>query len=394
MDKVVMEHWDVNHRIRTMRIYLVLLVTLTAVLSSTGSIDAATAVEDHQGEGVLCTKRMQLRYSERCGQLGPSAALEDYARIGLYPEQPLPTLEFDDSYAYLPYSYLRVSRNGADLFSSLNDALNNRNSYRRLSAGFLYVSYVDRYDDDGQVVYRTSSGAYIRGDNVSRISTSTFHGLLFSKTPARSFGWIMSNGFTRVGPGYQDPQTDHYLYRYEVVQVYDMLDDGETVWYMIGPGEWIEQRSIAKLDPNPTPPQGVDANRWITVDVFEQTLGVYEDGELIFATAVSSGLQGWWTYPGLFQVHDAYESDTMRGSFEADNSDYYYLEDVPWVLYFDDARAMHGAYWHNNFGFPQSHGCVNLSPTDAHWVYEWADEGTWVYVFDPSGVTPLSEDDA
>jgi lipoprotein-anchoring transpeptidase ErfK/SrfK len=78
----------------------------------------------------------------------------------------------------------------------------------------------------------------------------------------------------------------------------------------------------------------------------------------------------------------------MRGAFTADRSDYYYLEDVPWTMYFDQARALHGAYWHNGFGVATSRGCVNLSPGDAQWLFHWAEEGDWVYVWDPSGETP------
>ena len=82
------------------------------------------------------------------------------------------------------------------------------------------------------------------------------------------------------------------------------------------------------------------------------------------------------------------EADPMQGAFAADRSDYYYLEDVPWILYFDKSRALHGAYWHNGYGYPRSHGCVNLSPADAQWLYNWAEVGTYVHVFDPSGRTP------
>ena len=78
----------------------------------------------------------------------------------------------------------------------------------------------------------------------------------------------------------------------------------------------------------------------------------------------------------------------MSGAFASDKSDFYYLADVPWTMYFDEARAIHGAYWRAWFGIPQSHGCVNLSIGDARWVYDWAQEGDYVYVWDPSGQTP------
>ena len=92
--------------------------------------------------------------------------------------------------------------------------------------------------------------------------------------------------------------------------------------------------------------------------------------------------------PGLFQIYKKVEAETMRGSTEADRSDFYYLEDVPWTMYFDQARALHGTFWHNRFGWPQSRGCVNLSPGDANWLFQWAKEGDWVYVWDPTGRTP------
>jgi lipoprotein-anchoring transpeptidase ErfK/SrfK len=57
-------------------------------------------------------------------------------------------------------------------------------------------------------------------------------------------------------------------------------------------------------------------------------------------------------------------------------------------MYYDDARALHGAYWRAKLGFPQSHGCVNMTVGDAHWIFNWASVGDWVYVWDPSGKTP------
>lgn len=157
---------------------------------------------------------------------------------------------------------------------------------------------------------------------------------------------------------------------------------------MVGPDEWLPQNMVARVLPNTTPPVGVTGNRWIEVNLDEQTLAVYENRELVFATLIASGLEPFWTRPGLFQISSKLETTPMRGAFEADRSDAYYLEDVPWTMYFDDARALHGAYWRANLGFPQSHGCVNLSVGDSHWLFDWAGVGDYVYVWDPSGKTP------
>ena len=68
------------------------------------------------------------------------------------------------------------------------------------------------------------------------------------------------------------------------------------------------------------------------------------------------------------------------------------MQSVPWVLYVDKARAMHDAYWPKEYGHARPHGYVNLSPTDAHWLYDWAKEGAYVHVFDPSGETPTDSE--
>jgi len=137
-----------------------------------------------------------------------------------------------------------------------------------------------------------------------------------------------------------------------------------------------------------SPPEGVTNGRWIEVNLYQQTLAVYENNQIVFATLIATGADPYFTKPGLFQIYEKKELETMTGSFAADKSDYYYLENVPWTMYFDENRALHGAYWRALFGYTQSHGCVNLSVGDAHWLYNWAQVGDWVYVWDPSGATP------
>ena len=171
-------------------------------------------------------------------------------------------------------------------------------------------------------------------------------------------------------------------------QVYQQVEAGGTTWLMIGPDEWVDKAVTALVYPADAPPEGVTNGRWIEINLYEQTVAAYQDNRLVFATVTSTGIPGWWTRPGLFQIYEKVDSTPMSGAFEADRSDYYYLEDVPWTMYFDEARALHGAYWHNYFGYEQSHGCVNLSPADSHWLYLWANVGDYVYVWDPSGQTP------
>jgi hypothetical protein len=369
-----------------------LIMGMVSVHSGWASSPALDPGEAPQDGATICSTRLQLRHPGLCDSLGPAGQLAEYAQRGIYPDQPLPAAPLDAELSYVPFQYLKVDRTDVNVFSSLEKALRGGDPSRSLGTGFIYVSYTDRYDVEGKVVYQLGPGEYIRGDHVSRISTPTYRGLVFSETPKHAFGWIMTMVNSYVHPGYDQPMTKNVYYRYQVVQIYDVVKVGDFEWYMVGPGEWIEQRQIAVVWLDIEKPVEIQGGRWISVNLYEQTIAAYENDELVFASLVSSGLRGWWTRPGIFQVYKKYEADGMQGAFEADRSDFYYLEDVPWVLYYDEDRALHGAYWHNNFGWQQSHGCVNLSPADANWLYDWAVEGTWVYVWDPSGETPTDPD--
>lgn len=303
---------------------------------------------------------------------------------------PLPTVGLDGSLGDVPYNYIRISDDSPTrLYPSPEDARQEVNDSRSVEPGFDFLSWSQCDFVDGKAVYMIDPGVYMPGgDSCSRIAMPNFHGLAFSRTPVRPFGWIVATTETYRSPGDGDSASGASLPRFTVVQVYDTRTVGGKVWYQVGADAWIEQTSIAKVDPDPTTPEGVQGDRWISINLFEQTLVAYDKGELVFATMTATGLPGWWTQPGVFQVYKKLTTDTMSGAFAADRSDYYYLQDVPWVMYFDKERALHGAYWHNGYGYPRSHGCVNLSPFDAHWLFDWGDVGTWVYVFDPSGKTP------
>jgi hypothetical protein len=336
----------------------------------------------------ICPVSLQLRFPERC-KSGGRSEITELAQRGEYPHRPLPLGPTDPTLGTMPFNYLQSRRDGGTpLYTSLEDAINGENAYRTIEEGFVFFSWIQRIEQDGKVAYMIVPGVYIRSESVSKLSPPSYHGVTLTKTPSQEFAWVLAQTETRRAPGPDAPTTGRTFNRFDMVWVYENQNVGGLEWYRIGPEDWIEQRRIAKVNPDPTRPEGVGANRWISINLYEQTLAVYEDGEMVYATMVSTGLDGWWTQPGLFRVYEKLESDPMQGAFTADRSDYYYLEDVPWILYFDKSRALHGAYWHNGYGYQRSHGCVNLSPADAHWLYNWADVGTYVYVFDPSGETP------
>ena len=106
---------------------------------------------------------------------------------------------------------------------------------------------------------------------------------------------------------------------------------------------------------------------WVYVDLDKQTLTAYEGDRLVFATLVSTGKPGFSTPTGIFRVWYKTRHTTMNGRREP-----YHVEEVPDVMYFHGSDGLHGAFWHDCFGRPSSHGCINLSPADAQWLFGWA----------------------
>lgn len=113
--------------------------------------------------------------------------------------------------------------------------------------------------------------------------------------------------------------------------------------------------------------------KWIEVILSEQRLVAWEDGRMAMSTPVSTGTEETPTIRGTFRIYRKFPAQRMRGPG-------YDLPDVPYVMYFKGSYALHGTYWHDNFGQPMSHGCINLPTGKAAWLYDWAPTGTPVVV--------------
>lgn len=121
-------------------------------------------------------------------------------------------------------------------------------------------------------------------------------------------------------------------------------------------------------------PRGVGPNeRWIDVNLTNQTLEAYEGSTLVRSFVISSGRAGSPTVTGQFKIWIKVRIQDMSGPG-------YYIRDVPWVMYFYGDYGIHGTWWHNNFGTPMSAGCVNMTVEDSQWMYNWASVGTTVQV--------------
>jgi hypothetical protein len=142
-------------------------------------------------------------------------------------------------------------------------------------------------------------------------------------------------------------------------------------------GGWLRSDDLrVAARPTELPAFAGRGGRWIDVSIENQLLVLWEGDRPVYATLVSSGKDGLGdpkrslsTPLGTFRIQQKHVTTTMD-STAADNE--FELRDVPWVMYFKGGYALHGAYWHDDFGRQRSHGCVNLSPIDARHVFEWS----------------------
>ncbi|MDP2598248.1 MAG: L,D-transpeptidase family protein [Candidatus Liptonbacteria bacterium] len=202
----------------------------------------------------------------------------------------------------------------------------------------------------------------------------------------------------RSGPGEDYPIVTR-LRNNVVLKVGGKVERDGRVWYKIVFDEWIRYPERITGDwyviadyVNPLLdegdrhlPYGVagSSTKRIVVDRSKQILSAYDGEELFMETKISTGLELTPTPRGTFVIFKKTPSRYMQGPIPGISDQYYDLPGVPWNLYFtSDGAVIHGVYWHNNFGRPSSHGCVNLPPEQARKLYTWADVGTRVIVRD------------
>lgn len=177
---------------------------------------------------------------------------------------------------------------------------------------------------------------------------------------------------------------------------------GGVTYHQSSQGFWVRMTDLALAHPTPPADLGPD-ERWIDVDITRQALVAFEGTKPVFGTLVSTGRRNlqdkekdFPTVTGTFRIREKHVTTTMDGDVASDGP--YSIEDVPWVMYFEGSYALHGAFWHDQFGRQRSHGCVNMSPDDARTLFGWAEPrlpAGWHGVFaDGNGSRVVVHEDA
>jgi hypothetical protein len=241
-----------------------------------------------------------------------------------------------------------------------------------LERGF-FLSLGDKVTDEARTYYRTARGAYVAAGDVSRYEAKDFQGV-----PLGEITYPFA--YTKKETKLIELTADNKLKLVKTLEkrVFVDLDEETEIGgkaYMITSDRLLIRKSDL-LIPEPQPlPKGLEPwERWIDVSLSKQMLVAYEGTRPVYTTLVSTGRKGskeepYDTPTGRWRIYSKHISTTMDGNSASDGN--YSIQDVPWTMFFSGSYALHGAFWHRGFGAVRSHGCVNLGPSDARWLFQW-----------------------
>jgi hypothetical protein len=233
-------------------------------------------------------------------------------------------------------------------------------------------AFVESRRVDGATVVLDRSRRAVRADALQFERPSEFAGRDLGERPVAAgavAAWAAEAPVSvRAGPGLDAEVVGRVEYHREVdLEPAPVRRDGVDWYALRGGAGWVSDEDVRRWAPTAALADVGDDEPWIDVELGEQTLALYRGRAPVFVTLISSGAGDNPTPRGVFRIWHKQALGDMRSLPGADDS--YAVEEVPWVQYFHRRFALHAAFWHNKFGRRRSHGCVNLSPRDAAYVF-------------------------
>jgi hypothetical protein len=275
----------------------------------------------------------------------------------------------------LPFHYVMVGVKEGDsipMWADLDAARRGEEPERALEHGDT-VAVAKTVKIDGVQHYVSAEGKVLPVKGTFNLGGgSEWHGEVLDAKSALPFGWITPEQ-ARV---YDEPQTrkrpiDTIEKRARVAIAEEQGEGGRRMLRISpdgAPPKWVRAADVNEVRKIPRPDGITAAAQWIDVDLGEQVLVAYQGEQPVYATLTSSG-RAIPTPRGNYPVWAKVTSISMKSQPYEDKA--YFVNKVPWVLFFQAHNAIHGAYWHDRFGVTKSHGCVNVAPLDAHHLFEW-----------------------
>jgi hypothetical protein len=264
---------------------------------------------------------------------------------------------------------IRFNKAEVPLYNAPNGAV-----VETLASGYMYVAPYEFREGFARI----GGGRWVNLEDARFARPSDYRGVTINGPLEMPFAWVLWGHDASLAPaGLSDRENGRYE-RFQLVNIFATVNVRGWNWYLVGEKHWINQKNLSLVYPNA--PAAFSGN-WVGVNLYEQNIVAYSGGTPVMAALVSSGVKNgeWDTRTGTFSVHTRVEAGTMNG--REGLPDFYSLELVPYAQYFDQLISLHGTYWHDSFGYPHSHGCVNLSVTDAKWLFSFIDIGSTVYVY-------------
>ena len=224
-----------------------------------------------------------------------------------------------------------------------------------------------------QEFYQGTRYWWIPRAGTTTVRAPDFHGIEVGEDTAVPFLWVTdptARLCTDPGRRGDAPSGCESVARHSRL-TYAETEQAGGQWYRTNDNKYIAALQVSRVD-RVDRPEGIYRNeRWIHVDLLNQFAALYEGDRMTFVTLISSGDDEHATPTGLFRVESKHVSATMDN--EDNLSSAFFIQDVPWVMYFRGSYALHGAFWHDRFGLRTSHGCVNLAPEDARRFFNFSD---------------------
>ncbi|PRQ04668.1 hypothetical protein ENSA5_05820 [Enhygromyxa salina] len=302
--------------------------------------------------------------------------------------------------ATLPYLYARHEHHD-DPATPAIPVYSGISAYRERAAPVdslpAYGSYAfTRYrHNHGDPVFVTLDRRVVPAAGLDPFKPSEFGGrelLAQPIAPGETLAWAVRwQTWIRAAPDLESERLARVTYHHTLSVVGEGVlgpgEDGEAERWMEvpaterAPSGWVRAHDVRRFVPVPPPDPILGGQVTVDVDLDEQVLSVWVEDTPVFATLISSGKRNDETPPGLYRIETKRAYGKMQSMARA--RDPYFVEAVPWAMYFRGRYALHAAYWHDMFGHRMSHGCVNLSPRDAKRVFELATPtlpGGWLIV--------------
>lgn len=278
---------------------------------------------------------------------------------------------------------------------------------KRMVKGF-FVAVDKQFGWNKRLWYKTTGGLVAPADRMAINKPPSFHGVELGgpNQPKLPIGFIIStNAHKYELAGEKEPERKGKAQLHTIAALTGKTVQRKGAMYReTTDGWWMRSNDCTITEPAQPPPDVGPNDKWIDISLSNQTLVAYEGTRPVYATAISSGKKSedkakdHSTVQGVFRIREKHVAATMDGDGAAPGENPYSIEDVPYIMYFKGSYALHGAFWHNNFGHKMSHGCVNLAPLDARHIFQWASpalpqgwHGAWATREDPGTVIVIHE---